>query len=39
VREPTITRFPDKIYDETAGDELRIPHIRHARRRPWKSDT
>ncbi len=34
VRELTLTRHPYKIYYEVAGEEVRIVHIRHARRRP-----
>jgi toxin ParE1/3/4 len=34
VRELTLTRYPFKIYYEVEGEEVRILHIRHARRRP-----
>jgi toxin ParE1/3/4 len=34
VRELTLARHPYKIYYEVAGEEVRVLHIRHARRRP-----
>ena len=34
VRELTLTRHPYKVYYEVADDEVRVLHIRHARRRP-----
>ena len=34
VRELTLARHPYKIYHEVAGKEVRVLHIRHARRRP-----
>jgi toxin ParE1/3/4 len=34
VRELTVARYPYKIYYEVAGEEVRVLHIRHARRRP-----
>jgi plasmid stabilization system protein ParE len=34
VRELTLARHPCKIYYEVAGEEVRVLHIRHARRRP-----
>lgn len=34
VRELTVARYPHKIYYEVAGEEVRVLHIRHARRRP-----
>lgn len=34
VRELTLARYPYKIYYEVTGEEVRILHIRHARRRP-----
>jgi plasmid stabilization system protein ParE len=34
VRELTLARHPYKIYYEVAGEEVRVFHIRHARRRP-----
>jgi toxin ParE1/3/4 len=36
VYELTLARHPYKIYYEIEDDEVRILHIRHARRRPWK---
>jgi len=33
IRELTLTRYPYKIYYEVSDDEVRILHIRHARRR------
>lgn len=33
IRELTMTRYPYKIYYEVEGDEVRILHIRDARRR------
>ena len=36
VRELTLSRHPYKIYYEVAEDEVRILHLRHARRRPRK---
>ncbi len=36
IRELTLSRHPYKIYYEIAGEEVRILHIRHARRRPAK---
>jgi toxin ParE1/3/4 len=38
VRELTLTRYPYKIYYEVEGDEVRILHIRHARRRARRGD-
>jgi plasmid stabilization system protein ParE len=35
VRELTIVRYPYKVYYETDDNELRILHVRDARRRPW----
>jgi toxin ParE1/3/4 len=35
VRELTLVRYPYKVYYEIAGEEVRILHIRDARRRPW----
>jgi plasmid stabilization system protein ParE len=34
VRELTLARHPYKIYYEVAGEEVRILHSRHVRRRP-----
>ena len=34
VRELTLARHPYKIYHEVAGKEVRVLHIRYARRRP-----
>ena len=34
VRELTLARHPYKIYYEVVGEEVRVLHIRHARRRP-----
>jgi toxin ParE1/3/4 len=34
VRELIVARYPYKIYYEVAGEEVRVLHIRHARRRP-----
>ncbi len=36
VRELPIVRYPYKVYYEVVGEEVRILHIRHARRRPWR---
>lgn len=37
VRELTLARYPYKIYYEVAGDEVRVLHIRDARRRRRES--
>jgi plasmid stabilization system protein ParE len=34
VRELTLACHPYRIYYEVAGEEVRVLHIRHARRRP-----
>ena len=34
VRELTLARHPYKIYYEVVDEEVRVLHIRHARRRP-----
>ncbi len=36
VRELPIVRYPYNVYYEVVGEEVRILHIRHARRRPWR---
>jgi plasmid stabilization system protein ParE len=36
VHELPIVRYPYKVYYEVAMEEVRILHIRHARRRPWR---
>ena len=33
VRELTLARYPYKIYYEVVDDEVRVLHIRHARKR------
>jgi toxin ParE1/3/4 len=38
VRELVVVRYPYKVYDEIAGDEIRVLHIRDARRRPWQNN-
>ena len=35
VRELTLVRYPYKVYYEVVGEEVRILHVRDARRRPW----
>jgi plasmid stabilization system protein ParE len=35
VRELAVPRYPYKVYYRIDGDEIRILHIRDARRRPW----
>ncbi|MGI8527042.1 MAG: type II toxin-antitoxin system RelE/ParE family toxin [Pseudolabrys sp.] len=35
VYELTIIRFPYKVYYEVGGGEVRVVHIRDARRRSW----
>ena len=35
IYELTIVRYPYKVYYEFAHDEVRIVHIRDARRHPW----
>jgi len=35
IYELTIVRYPYKIYYEVVGEEVRILHMRDARRRPW----
>ena len=34
VRELTLARHPYKVYYEVAKEEVRVLHVRHARRRP-----
>jgi plasmid stabilization system protein ParE len=36
VREVSLVRYPYKIYYEMVGERVRILHIRHTRRRPWR---
>jgi plasmid stabilization system protein ParE len=38
VRELVVVRYPYKVYYEIAGDEIRVLHIRDARRRPWQNN-
>ena len=35
IYELTVVRYPYKVYYEVADNEVRIVHIRDARRRPW----
>jgi plasmid stabilization system protein ParE len=36
VRALPLVRYPYRIYYEIAGEEVRILHIRHTRRQPWR---
>jgi toxin ParE1/3/4 len=36
VRALPVVRYPYRIYYEIAGEEVRILHIRHTRRQPWR---
>jgi toxin ParE1/3/4 len=36
VRALPLVRYPCRIYYEIAGEEVRILHIRHTRRQPWR---
>jgi len=36
VRELSLVRYPYKIYYEILEDEIRVLHIGHTRRRPWR---
>ena len=36
VRALPLVRYPYRIYHEIAGEEVRILHIRHTRRQPWR---
>ena len=38
VYELTIRRYPYKVYYEIGSEEVRIVHIRDARRRPWNEE-
>lgn len=35
IYELSVIRYPYKVYYEVEGNEVRILHIRDARRRPW----
>ena len=37
VRELTLSWYPYKIYYEVVDDEVRVLHVRHTRRRPWRA--
>jgi toxin ParE1/3/4 len=39
IRELSLVRYPYKIYYEVVGDDVRILHIRHTRRRPWRQSS
>lgn len=36
VRVLPIVRYPYRVYYNVAGGEVRILHIRHTRRQPWR---
>ena len=36
VRALPIVRYPYRVYYEVLGDEVRILHVRHTRRQPWR---
>lgn len=36
VRALPMVRYPYKVYYEVADDEVRILHVRHTRRQPWR---
>lgn len=36
VRALPLVRYPYRVYYDVAGEEVRILHIRHTRRQPWR---
>ena len=36
VRGLPLVRYPYRVYYDVAGEEVRILHIRHTRRQPWR---
>jgi toxin ParE1/3/4 len=36
VRALPLVRFPYRVYYEITGEEVRVLHIRHTRRQPWR---